>query len=121
MNKPNPYTEKRPWGWFRRFTGQPPTVKIICVYHGHAISLQSHKLRYEHWYIVSGVFQITVGDEIKEAYPGDEFWIKPGIKHRIQGIGGSLENLEENKLLEISYGEFHENDIERFEDNYGRV
>ena len=78
-------------------------------------SLQRHRLRHEHWFIESGVFEVTIGKEVLTGYPGDDFWVPLGTAHRFKGLG------EANVLTEVSYGTFDENDNERLEDDFGRV
>lgn len=110
----NTYNEKRPWGDFTRFTlNQNCTVKIINVLKGEAFSLQYHNEREEFWHIISGVGKIIIGEKIVEFKPGDEFNIPKKTNHR-------LEAFEDVKFLEISLGEFKEEDIVRIEDKYGR-
>lgn len=109
------YSEERPWGSFTRFTnGEPSTVKIISVKPDQSLSLQYHEKREEFWRILSGEGSVTIGTETKPAHKGDEFFIKKGEHHRISAGAEGLE------VLEISFGEFDENDITRLEDNYGR-
>lgn len=116
MDRPKPYQEERPWGTFRQFThNEPTTVKIITVKRGERNSLQRHKKRDELWIIIEGSMELTLNDEVRVANVGDEFWLPAGTKHRFKGIG------EHNKLVEISFGDFDENDNERFEDDYGRA
>jgi mannose-6-phosphate isomerase-like protein (cupin superfamily) len=116
MDKFEPFTEVRPWGEFRQFTaGEPSTVKLIFVKAGEALSRQRHKLRTEHWVVVAGRPEVTVGSEIRMAEPGDEFTILPETEHRLAA------SAEDAIVLEIAIGSFDENDIERLEDRYGRV
>ena len=110
------YREDRPWGDFIQFTkNSPATVKIITVKAGEATSLQRHLLRNEFWYIISGDGFVTIGNERKEVKIKDEFRVEKGVNHRIEGGSSPL------VLLEISTGEFDENDIERLEDRYNRI
>ncbi len=109
------FTEERPWGSFRQFTkGELTTVKILNIKAGEAFSKQYHHKRKEFWYVISGEGSITVGEETKEAKAGDEFSIDIETVHRIQGAKQGI------SVLEISYGEFDEEDIVRLEDKYGR-
>jgi len=110
------YEEKRPWGGFRQFTyNENSTIKILHVLKDEAFSLQSHAKRAEFWKVLKGSGIIEI-DEIKfETKEGDEYNIGIGEKHRI--TGGDLGI----SVLEISTGEFNENDIIRYEDKYGRV
>lgn len=109
------YEEIRPWGSFRRFTqNEKTTVKLLTIKSGEQFSLQSHAKRSEFWKVVSGTPEVTHGEEVTLAKPGDEFFIEAGEKHRIKGISGDA------VVLEISLGEFDEADITRLEDDYDR-
>jgi mannose-6-phosphate isomerase len=111
------YTEERPWGKFEQFTkNESTTVKIITVNAGQSLSLQYHKKRAEFWRIISGEGLITVGNKSVLGKNGDEFFISPGENHRVKAGDES-----EVTFLEISTGDFDENDIVRLEDKYGRV
>ena len=112
----NPYHEDRPWGSFDKFTQNvQSTVKIITVNPGESTSLQKHSLRQEFWYIISGNGELTLGEEKREAHPGEYINASVGVEHRLQG------GTEKLVLLEISTGTFDESDIERLEDKYNRV
>ena len=111
-----PFTEKRPWGEFRQFNlNEPATVKTILVKPGEELSLQYHKLRTEFWKIISGNPEVTIGDKVIEAKVGDEFTVPAGTNHKI----GAPK--DEVMFLEISKGEFREDDIVRLSDKYGRA
>ncbi len=112
----SPFTEERPWGNFRHFTAQEPvTVKILNIKAGQAFSLQFHHKREEFWHVISGTPKITAGKKIVAAKPGDEFFIAKEAQHRIEAGNTDAH------VLEISFGEFDENDIVRLKDNYGRA
>lgn len=112
----NKYTESRPWGKFEQFTkNENTTVKIITVNPGSPLSLQRHSKRSEFWRIIAGSGIVRVGEVDHEAKVGDEFMIETGQLHRVTGGPDGIQ------FLEIAYGEFDESDIERFEDQYGRV
>ena len=116
MQSPKTYRENRPWGEFVEFArNTPSTVKIITVKPNEATSLQRHKLRDEFWYIISGNGFITIGTEKIEAKANCEYFVPREINHRIEA--GNLPLV----LLEVSTGQFDENDIERFEDRYNRT
>lgn len=113
-----PFYEKniRPWGNFERFTlNEQSTVKIIAVNKGEELSLQKHSKRSEFWKIISGSGSVIIGKEHKNAIPGDTFFISMHTHHRIEAGDTTL------TFLEIGFGDFDENDIERLEDKYGRV
>lgn len=106
----------RPWGSFDMFThNEASTVKLIYVNEGEALSLQYHNKRQEFWRVISGNPCLTIGDDIKNAKPGDEFLILEGVKHRITAPSGGV------TILEISTGDFDEDDIVRIEDKYNRT
>ena len=112
----NPVTTKRPWGSFTCFTNNElSTVKLLYVNQGEQLSLQYHSKREEFWKVIEGSPEIVIGGEVHNANKGDEFFIPINIEHR---IGASKDNVV---ILEISKGEFDEEDIVRVEDKYGRV
>ena len=116
MERPKPYEEKRPWGIFQQFThNESTTVKIISVKKGERNSLQRHEMRDELWIIIAGSMEVTLNDEVRVARVGDELWVPISTKHRFKGIE------EDNRLVEISFGTFDEDDNERLEDDYGRA
>ncbi len=116
MNTPAPYQEERPWGNFRQFThNELTTVKIITVKKGARNSLQKHQNRDERWVIIAGEMKVTIGEVEHDAKIGDEFWVPANTPHRFAGVG------DDNRLLEIAYGDFDEGDNERIEDDYGRT
>lgn len=108
--------EIRPWGSFKQFThNEVSTVKMITVDPGARLSLQYHEQREEFWVVLKGNPTVTLGEESRKASPGDEFFISKKTKHRLQG------NEKEAVVLEISFGNFDENDIVRIEDDFGRT
>jgi len=109
--------EGRPWGDFERFTlNEKTTVKIININPGEAFSLQTHAHRDEFWRIIGGTGTITIGEEgTREAREGDTFYTPRGFVHRAEAGPEGL------SFLEISHGDFDENDITRLADNYGRA
>jgi mannose-6-phosphate isomerase-like protein (cupin superfamily) len=110
----------RPWGGFIKFTDNfPSTVKILFIKKGASLSLQSHKLRREFWYVIQGKIKITIGKNLKtlkkkNLREGEKIEIPKRYIHRIEGI-------EKSKVLEISIGRFKEEDITRIKDRYGRI
>lgn len=109
------YSEKRPWGRFERFChNELCTVKLIFIEPGEELSLQKHNNRSEFWRVICGEGEITVGDEIKKAERGDEFFIEKNIAHKAKAGEKALE------ILEISFGNFDEEDEVRLNDKYNR-
>ncbi len=108
----------RPWGYHISLVEDNNwKVKIIMVKPGEKLSLQKHKYRAEHWVVVKG--KATVQIELEEFLlnSNQSIFIPVGSKHR-------LINNESNALvlIEVQTGSYiKEDDIERFEDNYGRV
>lgn len=115
MQSPKPYREERPWGEFIEFTrNTPSTVKILTIKAGEAFSLQTHAKRDEFWRIVSGDGIITIGKTPASIRAGDNYFIPRSTEHRIQAGTSNV------VVLEVSFGDFDENDIVRLEDKYGR-
>lgn len=110
---------KRPWGGFIKFIDNSPcTVKILQIKKGESLSLQSHKLRTEFWYLVSGKIKVTIGKSLKSLKKkilkeGNYILIPKKFLHQAQG-------LENSKILEISTGKFKEGDEIKYQDKYGR-
>lgn len=111
----NKYSEDRPWGKFEQFChNEQVTVKIISVKEKSKLSLQYHHKRDEFWRIISGTGKIIIGEETINVKKGDEYFIAKETKHRIMTTNNNLE------IMEISFGEFDENDIVRIDDDYNR-
>ena len=109
------YSEKRPWGEFEQFcNNEEVTVKIINVNPNSKLSLQYHNYRDEFWKIIGGEGKIVLGDEEIFVGKGDEFFIPRKTNHRIITSKNCLE------IMEISFGEFDEQDIVRLHDEYRR-
>jgi mannose-6-phosphate isomerase-like protein (cupin superfamily) len=108
----------RPWGYYLVLHEDAGyKVKQIVVKPGSRLSLQRHRQRAEHWHVVRGEAEVTRGKEIIRSLPGGSIDIPLGALHRVESIG--KENLV---IIEVQMGEYvGEDDIERFEDDYGRV
>ncbi len=107
----------RPWGHYESLVlADNFQVKRIEVNAGAALSLQMHYHRSEHWIVVSGTAEITVGDKTFFLTENQSTYIPPTCKHRLKNPG-----IQPLILIEIQSGTYlGEDDIERFEDNYGR-
>jgi len=107
----------RPWGWYQSMKATNHyQVKQLTIRAGGVLSLQSHKHRSEHWVVVSGQAEVTRGDEVVTLDVNESTYIPAGMRHR-------LENKGEKPLciIEVQSGHYlGEDDIERFEDVYGR-
>ena len=111
--------DTRPWGtWEVLESGEHFCVKKITVNPGAILSLQMHHFRAEHWIIVDGEAMVVLGEDTLYRYANDSIYIPVKTKHRIKN-NSSHQPLV---FIEIQTGEsLDENDIVRFEDNYGRV
>ena len=112
-------TVRRPWGSYTVLEGTASgyTIKRIEVYPGGKLSLQSHQHRSEHWVVVSGTATVTCGDLVKVVAKNGSAYIPIGEIHRLENKGRVL-----LQLIEVQIGDYlDEDDIERFEDTYGRV
>jgi mannose-6-phosphate isomerase len=109
---------KRPWGYYEVLSdASDHKVKRIVVEPQGRLSLQRHKLRNEHWFVVAGEGKVVVEGRESPLRAGSMLDIPALAKHRIQN--SSPENLV---IIEVQTGEyFGEDDIERFEDDYGRA
>lgn len=108
----------RPWGWYDSIDGGPRfQVKRIVVNPGARLSLQMHHHRAEHWIVVKGTAQVTNGDKTFLLGENESTFIPLGHVHRLVNPGKvPLE------IIEVQSGSYlGEDDIVRFEDNYGRI
>lgn len=107
----------RPWGWFDIIDeGSNFKVKRIQVNPGASLSLQKHLKRAEHWVVVKGLASVICGKEILTLKENESTYIPLGEIHQLSNIGQDI--LE---VIEVQSGEYlGEDDIERFNDVYGR-
>jgi mannose-1-phosphate guanylyltransferase/mannose-6-phosphate isomerase len=107
----------RPWGWYDTIdVGDRFKVKRIQVNPGASLSLQKHAKRAEHWVVVKGTAQVSCGDRVINLKENESTFIPLGEKHRLSNP--SHEVLE---IIEVQSGSnLSEDDIVRFDDNYGR-
>lgn len=108
----------RPWGAYDSIdNGARFQVKRITVKPGATLSLQMHHHRAEHWIVVSGTAEVTRGEEVILLTENQSTYIPLGVTHRLKNPGKlPLE------LIEVQSGSYlGEDDIVRFEDQYGRA
>jgi len=108
----------RPWGAYERIDiGRRFQVKRITVNPGGRLSLQKHFHRSEHWVVVTGTAEVTVGDKVLILHENESTYIPLGEVHRLANPGKiPLE------IIEIQVGAYTgEDDIVRIEDTYGRT
>lgn len=92
-------------------------VKRICVYPGKKLSLQSHNKRSEHCVITKGKVKVQVGVDFIELNVNQHVYIPKETLHRIENIGKEIV-----EFIETQIGEYlGEDDIIRYEDDFGRV
>ncbi len=108
----------RPWGKYDSIDmGERYQVKRITVKPGAKLSIQMHHHRAEHWVIVSGTAKVLKGDTTLLLSENESVYIPLGTTHSLENPGKiPLE------LIEVQSGPYlGEDDIIRFEDQYGRV
>ena len=108
----------RPWGWYDSIEmGEYFQVKKLHVNPWGKLSLQMHYKRAEHWVIISGTATVTNGDNVYTLEEGQSTYIPIETKHSLEN-----KNNEKLEIIEVQSGSYlGEDDIIRFEDNYGRV
>ena len=107
----------RPWGSYDSLdNGDRFQVKRLTINPGGVLSLQMHHHRAEHWVVVSGTARITRGDEVFLLEENQSTYIAVGVRHRIENPGKVPLH-----IIEVQSGGYlGEDDIVRFEDQYGR-
>lgn len=110
----------RPWGWYINLEGKNSDgfkIKRIGVYPGKRLSLQSHKHRSEHWVIVKGTARVQVGEDQLILHKNQHVYIPVGVLHRMENIGEDMV-----EFVETQIGDYlGEDDIVRYQDDFGRV
>ena len=108
----------RPWGYYESIDmGERFQVKRIVVIPGGVLSLQKHRHRAEHWVVVRGTAEVTIGMQVRAVHENESVYIPIGSVHRLANKGKiPLE------LIEVQTGSyFGEDDIERLDDIYKRT
>ena len=107
----------RPWGWFQRVDHGPRfQVKRIVIKPGSSLSLQKHFHRAEHWVVVHGTAEVTVGAQTRLVQENESVYVPMGVVHRLRNPGRI--DLE---IIEVQVGSYTgEDDIVRLEDPYKR-
>jgi mannose-1-phosphate guanylyltransferase/mannose-6-phosphate isomerase len=107
----------RPWGYYESIDmGERFQVKRIVVIPGGILSLQKHRHRAEHWVVVRGTAEVTIGEQVRAVHENESVYIPIGAVHRMANNGKiPLE------LIEVQTGSYlGEDDIQRLEDFYKR-
>lgn len=110
--------DRRPWGYYVVLADEPDhKVKRIVVYPGKRLSLQKHRRRAEQWFVLSGEALVTRDEELIRVPAGRSVEIPLGAWHRVQNPATT-----DLAFIEVQTGDyFGEDDIERKEDDFGRV
>ena len=92
-------------------------VKRIHIKPGHAISLQSHNHRAEHWVVVAGNAKAPINEDIKFICENQSIYVPQGAIHRLENPGSTPV-----EIIEVQTGRYlGEDDITRYADNYARA
>ena len=107
----------RPWGEYQVLLDTPYTkVKEITENPGQRLSYQSHERRQEWWTVVQGTLTVTLDGITFDVTKGSSVHIPINAKHRM--INNTKTDV---KVVEVQTGSyFGEDDIIRYEDDYGR-
>jgi mannose-6-phosphate isomerase len=110
--------DHRPWGYYVVLADEEDhKVKRIILYPKKRFSLQRHKRRDEHWYLIGGEAVATIGKQEVALRVGEHVDIPRGTFHRLENLGN-----EDVVFIEVQTGDyFGEDDIERIDDDFGRV
>lgn len=109
--------EVRPWGsWHVIDVSQGYKIKRIHVTPGARLSLQSHTHRSEHWVVIQGEATCEIDGQLCTIVKGESIDVGLGATHRLGNQGS-----EELVIIEVQLGDYTgEDDICRYEDDYGR-
>jgi mannose-1-phosphate guanylyltransferase/mannose-6-phosphate isomerase len=110
-------TTYRPWGNYTVLEqGTRYKIKRVVVNQGEKLSLQTHSHRSEHWVVVKGTAKVTIGVEEIFIHENESAYVPKSTLHRLENAGKIPV-----EIIEVQNGEYlEEDDIERFEDDYGR-
>jgi mannose-1-phosphate guanylyltransferase/mannose-6-phosphate isomerase len=107
----------RPWGTYQTMDrGERFQTKRIIVKPGGKLSLQKHHHRSEHWIVVTGIAEVTIGGKVSLLQENESAYVPAGTSHRLANPGKMPLH-----LIEVQCGPYlSEDDIVRIEDEYGR-
>ena len=106
---------ERPWGSFAQYANnEEVTVSLMSVEPGQRLSLQSHTGRAELWIAIDDGAIVEVDDQVIRPKAGDEIWIPANSRHRLSSDGARV------RVLEIAFGNWQQEDITRYADDYER-
>ncbi|MBS0185400.1 MAG: mannose-1-phosphate guanylyltransferase/mannose-6-phosphate isomerase [Proteobacteria bacterium] len=107
----------RPWGYYQSVDmGEKFQVKRLMIKPKCRTSVQTHQHRSEHWIVVSGIARVLKGKHTEDIYENESIYLPQGILHRVENPGET-----ELHIIEVQSGNYlGEDDIVRYEDDYGR-
>jgi mannose-6-phosphate isomerase-like protein (cupin superfamily) len=116
--EPVGHVDQRPWGHYVILADEPGhKVKRLVVLPGKRLSLQRHRRRSEHWFVIEGELTVTRDGQELDLRASNSVDIPAGTAHRVHNRGS-----EPAAFIEVQVGDyFGEDDIERLEDDYGRI
>ena len=114
----SPAKERRAWGSYCQLgIGPGWQVKRIEVLPGRRLSLQAHAHRCENWIVVQGAIEVTIDDDVRTLRASESCFIPQGARHRMANRGA-----EPATVIEVQSGAYlGEDDITRYEDDFGRA
>jgi len=117
LPRPEPVIDHRPWGRFDLLAlNAMLSVKILTISPECRLSLQRHTGRDEWWHVLDTDLVVEIDGDARAVDVGDRVWIPRGTTHRIANRG-----IRPARCLELAYGHFDEDDIERLADDFSRV
>ncbi|HET6390226.1 mannose-1-phosphate guanylyltransferase/mannose-6-phosphate isomerase [Hyphomicrobium sp.] len=107
----------RPWGYFETLNIGPRfQVKLLHVKPGGQLSMQMHHHRSEHWIVVQGTAQVSIGDKEQLVRENESVYIFATQWHRLSNPGKVPV-----EIIEVQIGSYlGEDDILRTDDIYHR-
>ena len=115
-DKPPVSFVERPWGSFKQYAfNSDCTVSLMTVLPGQRLSLQSHTGRAELWIVLDDGAVVQVGETARDYKAGEEIWIPANEKHRLSCSGE-----KPVRVLEVAFGNWQQDDIKRYADDYQR-
>ena len=113
--KPATRHVERPWGVFEQYANnQEVTVSLMTVEPGQRLSLQAHTGRAELWIALDDGAEVQIDDQTLHPKAGEELWIPANAKHRLAATDRPV------RVLEVAFGNWQQEDILRFADDYTR-
>ena len=106
----------KPWGnVYDWFSGEHFIVSQFTLREGARTSLHLHENQSHFWFVESGNGELMIEETTFLIGPGDSIYIDTEQIHRLSAMVGDM------VIFEVTSGLIDENDVVRFEDDYGRV